>query len=257
MLMRKSTLVERLSELGETFTIEDIRNNTNMSGAALKKFLFRLEKQGWIERIEKGKYMRIPIEAEKGKYTINQFVIASMLVEPYCISYWSALHHYGFTEQIPATVFIQTTARKKNQNIEIFGINYKIIRLTPEKFFGQKKEWFKNDSIMLTDREKTLVDCLDKPQYCGGVIEAIKGLKEGGYDAKIIVDYAKNMNNTGVIRRFGFLSDYYGLGIKLPDISKNTRNYLRLDPTMPGEGRKDSKWRLIVNLKEYDLESIE
>ena len=255
--MRKLTLVERLSELGETFTIEDIRNNTNMTKVALKKFLFRLEKQGWIERIEKGKYMRIPVEAEKGKYTLNQFVIGSMLVEPYCISYWSALHHYGFTEQIPATVFIQTTARKKHQNIEIFGINYKIIRLTEEKFFGQKKEWFKNDPIMLTDKEKTLVDCLDKPQYCGGVIEAIKGLKEGEYDPALIAEYAVKMNNTGVIRRLGFISDYYGLDIKLPDIRKNIQNYLRLDPTMPEEGKKDSKWRLIVNLKEYDLESIE
>lgn len=254
MRMRKSTLVEKLSDLGETFTIEDIRNNANMSKAGLKKLLFRLENQGWIERIEKGKYMRIPAEAEKGKYTLNQFVIGSMLVEPYCISYWSALHHYGLTEQIPSTVFIQTTARKKHQNIEIFGIKYKIIRLTPEKFFGQKKEWFINDPIMITDEEKTLVDCLDKPQYCGGIIEAIKGLREREFDPIKIAKYAKQMKNTGVIRRLGFLSDHYNLEIILPEINKSTRNYLLLDPSMPEDGEKDSKWRLIVNLKEYDLE---
>ena len=255
--MRKIPPVKKVAALGETFTIAELKRRFNMSDEVIWNLLYRLEKQGWIERIEKGKYMRIPIEAEKGKYTLNQFVIGSMLVEPYCISYWSALHHYGFTEQIPATVFIQTTARKKHQNIEIFGINYQIIRLTPEKFFGQKKEWFKNDPIMLTSKEKTLVDCLDKPQYCGGIIEAIKGLKEGDYDPVLIAEYAVKMKNSGVIRRLGFLSDYYGLDIKLPNISKNTRNYLRLDPTMPEEGEKDSKWRLIVNMKEYDLESVE
>jgi predicted transcriptional regulator of viral defense system len=37
--------------------------------------LSRLEKKGWIERIEKGKYMILPRGAEKGKYTLNEFII--------------------------------------------------------------------------------------------------------------------------------------------------------------------------------------
>ncbi|KYK26456.1 MAG: hypothetical protein AYK23_02970 [Candidatus Proteinoplasmatales archaeon SG8-5] len=253
--MRKVTLVERLSDLGETFTIDDIKKKSNMSDSVLWVILHRMESYGWIERIEKGKYMRIPVEAEKGKYTLDSFIIGSMLVEPYCISYWSALHHYGFTEQIPLTVFIQTTARKKKQNIEIFGIIYKIIRLMPAKFFGLRKEWFNNEPIMITDKEKTIIDCLDKPQYCGGMIEVIKGIKLSEYDKYKLVEYATNINNTGVIRRLGFLSDYYGLDIELPHINKNIRNYLRLDPTMPSEGPKSSKWRLVVNIK--DLENIE
>jgi len=84
--------------------------------------LNRLEKQDWIERIEKGKYMIIPLGARKAKYTLNEFVIASILVNPYAISYWSVLDYYGFTEKIPVTVFVQTTARKKYQEKEIFSI---------------------------------------------------------------------------------------------------------------------------------------
>ena len=221
--MRKVTPVKKVAKLGETFTIDDLKHSFNMSNEVLWNFLYRLENQGWIERIEKGKYMRIPLEAEKGKYTINQFVIGSMLVEPYCISYWSALHHYGFTEQIPSTVFIQTTARKKHQNIEIFGINYKIIRLKPEKFFGIKKEWFGNEPIMITDKEKTIIDCLDKPQYCGGMVEVIKGIRERDFDTLKISEYASKINNTGVIRRLGFLSDYYCLELELPNINKDVR----------------------------------
>lgn len=83
--MRKNTFSERSADLGETFTIEDIRAESSMSDTALRKFLYRLEKQGWIERIERGKYMVLPIGASKGEYTINEFVIGSMLVEPHCI----------------------------------------------------------------------------------------------------------------------------------------------------------------------------
>lgn len=255
--MRKPTTVDLLSTVGETFTFEDAKRLCNLTYGSLKNLLYRLEIAGWIERIERGKYMLIPLGAEKGKYTLNEFVIGSMLVEPYCISYWSALHYYGFTEQIPATVFIQTTSRKKKQNIKVFGINYRIIRLTPEKFFGIRKEWFDNESIKISDKEKTIIDCLDKPQFCGGLIEVIKGINERDFDPITMIDYANKINNTGVIRRLGYLCDYYGIDIELPQIRKNIRNYLLLDPTMPKEGKRDSKWRLIVNLKDYDLESIE
>ena len=254
--MRKSTTVDLLSTIGETFTFEDAKRLCNLTYGSLKNLLYRLEVAGWIERIERGKYMLIPLGAEKGKYTLNEFVIGSMLVAPYCISYWSALHYYGLTEQIPATVFIQTTSRKKKQKLEVFGVKYQIIRLKPEKFFGMKTEWFGNEPIQITDKEKTIIDCLDKPHYCGGLIEVIKGISEGDFDKNLIVKYANEIKNTGVIRRLGFLSDYYNIHLDLPHIDKNIRNYLPLDSTMPKEGKKDSKWRLIVNLREYDLESI-
>ncbi len=255
--MRKTISVKRLSTIGETFSIDDVKKISTMSDEVLWNLLYRLENQGWIERIEKGKYMIIPLNAEKGKYTLNEFVIGSMLVEPYCISYWSALNYYGFTEQIPTTVFLQTTSRKKHQNIEVFGVRYKIIRLTNRKFFGMDKVWFDNNQINIADREKTIIDCLDKPQHSGGIIEVIKGMREQNFNKKNLVKYAKKINNTGVIRRLGFICDYYDIDIDLPPIKKDIRNYLILDPGLPKEGERSSKWRLIVNLDDDVLENIE
>ena len=254
--MRKSKLAERLSDLEEIFTIDEIRAKTDMSDQALKKFLYRLKKQGWIEQIERGKYMQLPLGAKKEEYTVHEFAIGSMLVEPHCIAYWSALHHHGFTEQIPSTVFVQTTSRKKHRHVEVFGIDYKIVRLVPEKFFGRMKERFESKTVYITDKEKTIVDCLDKPQHCGGLIEVIKGLLDKNYDPARLVEYAEKINNTGVIRRLGFLSDYYDLDIDVPQIDKSIRNYLLLDPIMPENGEKNSKWRLTVNLNKEDLEDV-
>ncbi|GAJ16306.1 unnamed protein product, partial [marine sediment metagenome] len=55
---------------------------------SVQKVLYRLQQRGAIERIEKGKYLIIPLGAEKGKYTLHEFVIGSLLVEPYSIAYW-------------------------------------------------------------------------------------------------------------------------------------------------------------------------
>jgi predicted transcriptional regulator of viral defense system len=179
-----------------------------------------------------------------------------MLVEPYCISYWSALHYYGFTEQIPSTVFIQTTSRKKNQTIDVFGVRYKIVKVAEKKFFGIDRVWFNDVRISLSDREKTVIDCLDKTWNCGGLTEVIKAIKNENMDWKKASEYASRISNTGVIRRLGFLSEYYRIeGIELTKI--DTRNYLLLDPGLPAVGKKSSKWKLIINVREKELESIE
>jgi predicted transcriptional regulator of viral defense system len=244
-------LLDELSKK-KAFTIEDAEQLGYTNKSVLKVILSRLEKKGWIERIEKGKYIVIPLGAEKGKYTLHEFVLGSYLVDPCIISYWSALNYYGFTEQIPRTVFIQTTSRKKHQEVTIFGVPYKIIRVKEEKIFGLEKAWFEETQISLTNREKTIIDCLDKPQYAGGIIEVAKALRTEEYDKKILVKYAKKINNTGVIRRLGYICEFLQIPINLPEIK--TRNYLKLDPILPVTNKLNAKWNLIINEKLGDLE---
>ncbi len=244
-------LLDELSKK-KAFTVEEAEQISHANKGVLKVILSRLEKKGWIERIEKGKYIVIPLGAEKGKYTLNEFVLGSMLVDPCIISYWSALNYYGFTEQIPRTVFIQTTSRKKHQQITVFGVPYKIIRVKEEKIFGTEKAWFEETQINLTNREKTIIDCLDKPQYAGGIIEVAKALRTEEYDRNILVKYAKKINNTGVIRRLGYICEFLQIPIHLPEIK--TRNYLKLDPILPKTNELNAKWHLIINEELGDLE---
>ncbi|MFO7792470.1 MAG: type IV toxin-antitoxin system AbiEi family antitoxin [Candidatus Saliniplasma sp.] len=251
----RNEVIDKLAAEGNTFTFEEAQKILPTSYPVTKMILSRLEKNGYIERIEKGKYMIIPLGAKKGEYTLDEFVIGSLLVKPHCISYWSALHFYGMTEQIPNTVYIQTTSRKKNRSLEIFGVDYKVIRIKPDKFFGIRKEWIDENEVKITEREKAIVDCLDKPHYCGGIVEVAKALKTKDFDKERLVRYAEKIGNTGVIRRLGYLSDL--LQIDIPVEKVDTRNYLYLDPTMPKKGKRSSKWRLIVNLDDKVLGELE
>ncbi len=256
MKLRRSLndIVKIMAKSGNTFTFDMLYEKTHIKKEVLWVILNRLQKKKYIERIEKGKYLIIPLGAEKGKYTLHEFVIGSLLVTPYAIAYWSALNFYGLTEQIPTTVFIQTTARKKQQEKEIFGVKYKIIRIKETKFFGTREEWIEETKVTITDKEKTVIDCLDKPQHCGGIIEVAKALKNGKLNRKKLSEYALRMGNSGVVRRLGYLCDTFNLRVKLPKVE--VRNYLYLDPTMPHDGTKNAKWRLIVNINE-ELISLE
>ncbi|PKP58376.1 hypothetical protein CVT91_08665 [Candidatus Atribacteria bacterium HGW-Atribacteria-1] len=253
--MRRIDLLNPLAKQGNTFTFIDALKISNLSTKSLQKGLYRLQQSGAIERIEKGKYLIIPIGAEKGKYTLHEFVIGSLLVEPYNIAYWSALNYYGLTEQIPTTVFIQTITRKFNTNPEVFGVQYKIVKIKKEKMFGIRKEWIEETQINITDKEKTIIDCLDKPQYCGGVIEVAKALKNNKFDRKKLENYTQRIGNSGVLRRLGYLCELLNIKINLPKL--NTRNYLLFDPTMPEKDTKNARWRLIINLDEKVLGELE
>jgi predicted transcriptional regulator of viral defense system len=253
--MRRNKLTNLLAKKGNIFTFDDALKNSNLSRESLRVSLSRLEQRGMIERIEKGKYLIIPLGAEKGKYTLHEFVIGSQLISPYAISYWSALNFYGLTEQIPIVVFIQTPIQKKHRNIKIFGVQYKIVKIKESKCFAIRKEWIEETQINITDKEKTIIDCLDKPQYCGGIIEVVKALKNNKFDRKKLEDYAQRIGNSGVLRRLGYLCELLNIKIKLPKL--DTRNYLLLDPTMPEKGPKSAKWRLIINLDEKVLGELE
>lgn len=147
-------ILSRLAKNKNAFTFEDAYKILGINRNAARALLSRLEKGGAIERVEKGKYIIIPLGAEKGKYTLHEFVIGAMLVNPYSIAYRSALNFYGLTEQIPTTVFIQTTTQEKWQEKEIFGVRYKIVKIKKEKFFGIKKKWIEETEVNIIDKEK-------------------------------------------------------------------------------------------------------
>lgn len=71
---KKYHLLNELAGKGQTFTFEDAASISRLGSQSLKVTLSRMEKEGWIERIEKGKYLIIPLGARKGGYTINEFV---------------------------------------------------------------------------------------------------------------------------------------------------------------------------------------
>ena len=139
--------------------------------------------------------------------------------------------------------------------MEIYGVNYQIVRVKEEKFFGIRKEWIEETSISITDKEKTIIDCLDKPRYAGGITEVAKALKSSSLNHDRLTEYALQIDNFALVRRLGYLCENMGVPINLPP--PRSKKYLLLDPTMPAEGRNDPKWRLVINHDAVLPESLE
>jgi len=252
-------ILARLSSSGKRFiTIGDIENTVDCSHDNAKRIASDLSKKKWLERIERGKYLIVPLEAgEKGIYTEHEFLIASQLIDPYYVGYWSALNFHDFTEQVPYTVFVATTNRKRD--LELHGVDYKFVTLTKNKFFGFEEYSFAGGKVKISSPEKTLVDSLDHLEYSGGLEEIVKTLAnaEGEISKEKLVECAVKLDNGAVLKRLLYLMDL--LEIELPkklriNIKDNfTTGFALLDPTKKDEGTLRRKWRVKVNVPEEKI----
>lgn len=250
----ESVLLSSLAEQGQNiFTLRDIMREADASYGYAKVIADRLRKKGWLIQISRGKYLIVPLEAGKrSEYTEHEFVIASHLVTPYYVGYWSALNYHGLTEQIPITVYVATTKRRKER--KILDTRYQFITLIKRKFFGYNEEAIAHTQVNISDMEKTLCDCLDHPEYCGGISEASKALWNGKkrISWQKVVDYGVRMGNSAILRRLGFLLELLGVSLPSQVENKLTENlkkgYVKLDPLEPREGRYSTEWGLVVNV---------
>jgi predicted transcriptional regulator of viral defense system len=236
-----------------TFSIQDARRVLgHKESDPTRQFLERLQTKGWIKRIKRGRFAVIPLSSGEDRTPqLHEFIVAMELVTPATIAYWSALNHHGMTEQLPRTVFVATNHPVRRPPGEVLGLSYKIISLRPEKFFGVVKDWIDEMPFMVTDREKTIIDGLDLPQYVGGVAEIVKVLSIGWtiLNESKLRKYAVKIGNSAVAKRLGFLMETLGVGNveALRKVVTLAPGFSSLDPTLPQHGKYNRRWGLLVN----------
>lgn len=254
-------LLSTLAEQGQKiFTAQEAQMVLGTAPGATAFLLHDLVRKGWLRRLERGKYLILPLEAGmSGRYTEHEFIIAASLITPYYIGYWTALNHYGYTEQFSTTIFVATTRRKSS--VRIGGVTYKFVNLAQPKFFGWREESLEGYPFTISDREKTTLDCLDRPDLCGGIVEAVKGLwygfQQNELDPEQITSYIERMGNRTLLKRIGYLCEV----LRLPGLGQFVEHWRKrlsegfslLDPSLPECGSYNTRWRLRLNIAEDEL----
>ena len=255
---QESRLLGELAAAGRTlFTTEDARLISQAEDADMARLLHRLVAKRWLQRLERGKYRLIPLEAgSQAQWGEHELLVAATLVQPYYLAYATALHYYGYSERQPRPIWIATTRRKRP--VTVNGVPYRFVTLEAHKFFGYVTEQLLESPVQVAEREKAIADCLDHPEYCGGVIEPAKALWFGSdeIDIERLIATSQRLGNRAAARRLGFWLERLALADPArlrPLAAPEDRNYARLDPTGPAGGPKDARWRLIINVPERQL----
>ena len=193
-----------------------------------------------IERFEKGKYVKRGFK--------DQYVIGCHLTEDAVVAYWSALNLHGLTEQFPNTVFIQTT--KKKQNKRIFNIEYKFIKVKPEKMTGIINFGYGNNAFKITDKEKTIIDCFDLPDYTGDFHWAMNAFVNNRWNQDLLIKYCTVIGNKAAIQRLGYLAEKHKMKIVsfIRFAKRKVNNTVHLlNPFAANVGHIITNWGLKIN----------
>jgi len=225
------------------------------SKVAATNTLGRLVRKGWLQRLERGLYMIIPLEAGPERlWSENALVLASNLISPGAVAYWSALRFWNMTEQFPRVQFIQITKRKKPLTIQ--GVEFQFIHVTERYFFGIVTRKIEDASITVTDREKTIIDAASRPDLSGGIVQLAQAIKSSinSIDWEKVDRYLEQWGGGVVAKRLGYLVET----LPLPIPAWNSR--IKYWQTMiskgisqlePGSGRIGpviTRWQLQVNV---------
>jgi len=245
------------------FTVRMLADLLNLDAARAYRLIRRLRAHGLVAEVENGKYLLLGFEPER--VLANPLFIASHLVTPGYISYWSALHAYGFTEQVPLMVYVATT--KEKQPVEFEGQRYRFVRVQPRKFFGYRRELIGELPVLIADEAKAIVDSLSEPRYAGGIAEVTKALGAAlsTTDMATLVEYANRMGDKTLGSRLGYLLGRFGISVEPKDSAADARSDqgtlslirsaspVKLVPGSPSSGAYDRRWRVNVNLTEAEL----
>jgi len=239
-------ILRRLAELEvSAFDEDEFRRILGLDPGRAYKVLHRLAARGVLRRIRQGRY--VVVGMGPAEVLGQPLFLATRLVEPSYVSFWSAIHLYGWTEQAPRVVFVATTRRSGSRRVDSYDV--RLVRIASRRFFGYATARQGSFEFPAAEPEKALVDSLYLPDLAGGIGLVSEALRE----AKDTVDlgrleaYAAAMGIRSLCSRLGYLLE--GLGVESEALrAGSSRVYVPLDPAGPRRGRFIRGWKVIDNL---------
>jgi len=237
-------------------TVEDLLKAHPMSRRAANLIVSRLYRKGWLQRIKRGVYAVVPLEAPHSQPAVQDaWPLAMELFAPCYVSGWSAAEHWDLTDQIFNAISL-VTARPQRRGLQTFaGVTFRTRTLPIEKLFGTTKLWFGTRRVEVADPHRLIVDILDSPEFGGGGRHSIDVVaaywKSTHHDPNKLMEYALRYARGTVFKRLGYTAELFGAPTDawLNECQRHlSAGISRLDPAGPNSGRIITRWRLRINM---------
>lgn len=229
---------------------------------AIKELLSDMTRRGLLLRLRKGIYQIIPYEQDATNYLPDWHLAAASLVKDanYYIGYYSALQIHQLITQPSIKEQIVVSRQQWSSSIIVQNVTFQFIYHNPTHFFGIKKSWIDNhNQVLCSDLEKTIVDCLFKPDYAGGIVEVAKAIQTARRRIQFdkLLDYTRQFKSQAVAKRLGFLLEVLDIDTPIINILQSHRSssYVMLDTELPNEGPYISRWGIRQNLDTLTIQS--
>jgi predicted transcriptional regulator of viral defense system len=143
----------------------------------------------------------------------NRIERTSKIVSPYYLGLSTAASYYGLSTQQYNEIFLLTTAHV--QKYQPNEDRIRIVHQASNKFFGYQVVNMLGRNVMISDCEKTAIDCIDYLTLIGDAKEAGNILTTASqrFDWIKTVGYLEQIGSMSLVRRFGWFVAYYEVEI--------------------------------------------
>jgi len=214
--------------------------------------LDNLSKRNRLIQLKRGQYIIVPLKAPNQLWMPNEYVIAALWMDniPYYIGYTSMYSYWGFTDQVPQSVTILNTAKEGKKNIK--NIKFIAIKTSPKKMYGIKKIKIEGQDILVSDKERTLVDFIFRPMGGWENVQSVINAQLSSIDISKFISYLIKYPSAAVRKRGGLMLEKAGVSqddlniLKKSIGGKNT--YTNFNPFINSrKGKVNTEWKLIIN----------
>lgn len=182
-------------------TTEDVKA---VLGGAHKSadYITNLRQKGYLQKIRRGVYAIKPPDTIGEEYRPDKYLVASKLKEEYFLSYHTALELHGVAQSAYNEVWI--TVKKGTRNFSYQDIDYRFT--TSEHYFGIGCKNYQGNTVTVSDREKTLLDCIRRTGRAGGLGELVQSINN--YPAVAwdkLLDYLERIDEKKLYQKTGLI----------------------------------------------------
>ena len=197
-------------EAHPVFTLEDLRLVFSMAGGrGASDVLQHNKSMGRVAMIKEGLYYAVRPGQSVQNASVDPILVASKLVPDAVISFHTALDALGFAHSEFSTHYCLSNHYRPEMQ---FRHDHFRVVLTPERLRRKSQELFCTEKIerlgmkiTVTGNERTLVECLERPKYCGGFEEMYRSLEKIPFlRPDVLLEYLELREQKNLYARVGF-----------------------------------------------------
>ena len=231
------------------------RGGNSANQSTVGNLLAHHRQKGRIVKIRRGLYASVPAGLEPEDFQPNRYLIGAHLWADGVLGYHTALELHGYAHSSFETVHILCPVPRRD--FEYRGTRFHpILQPKPLRENGQTQVATEDvaksdDRISVTRIERTIVDCLSRPELAGGWEELFKSIDNVPYvDCELLEDYVELLDNRTTVAKLGFLLEAKHDDWFVPDgLLERLETLVPASPVYIDEQRSSSlasRWQLMV-----------
>jgi predicted transcriptional regulator of viral defense system len=173
--------------------------------ATARMVVWRLSRQGKLVRVKNGLYAAIPPEMIDTSFEVDRYLLMDHAMDSKgALAFHSALELHGVAYSSFSTVYY--LSKNPSKPFAFQDIFYKTVKSSD--LFGITEIWRNGLSLQVTDKERTFLDGLRRPELCGGLEEHIKSIEGFTLMSSVkLMDYLGRFGEIGLYNKAGFILD--------------------------------------------------